>query len=249
MCLASAGWTGEQISQVDPPSDQQPHYQQQDLPDYPVVQKRSVEREVVPRREFRGNPPVPRWAHQGAGGFMQFSGEEDSGCASLDRSSVSPQPGRNKAELPQQQQQPIEEEERDACSFMWFDLTPPVKKPSQAEVVRRQKKVNDVAAVKKRATNRHSAPPGTLDFIDVTKSVTSSKPRVTSQRNDIQPKPTSELKRRRSTTTLNVNNSDKRKTESQSRFIKSPGKHFNTLTFNTRTILRGDCLDSSSAET
>jgi hypothetical protein len=138
---------------------------------------------------------------------------------------VSPQPARNRPDLPQpkqqQQQQEQEdsqavEEERDACSFMWFDMTPQPKK-TPTEVVRRQKKVVD-SSTKKSSTNRHSAPPGSLDFhlVDVSKSLTnvSSIQRRTSQKIDVQKKPT-ELKRRKSTTTLY--NPERRK-ESQSRF-------------------------------
>jgi hypothetical protein len=180
------------------------------------LQRRSLDRDVIyPQREFRGNPPVPRWAHQGAGGFLQFPGEEDSGCASLDRSSVSPQQQQQQHQPPQpqqQQQQQQEEgvvEDRDACSFMWFDMTPALKKP---EVVRRQKKAadgNSVAAAKK-ATHRHSAPPGSLDY------PSHRQPPAKSSRTDARVTP-ADLKRRKSSTTLNSGAADHRRKSSQSR--------------------------------
>ena len=199
----------EPVSLVDSPNEDQPR-------------RASAEREVVANREFRGKPPVPRWAHQGAGGFLQFSGEEDSGCASLERSSVSPQPGRNKVS-PSKQQQQQPEEERDACSFMWFDWSPaPKKSPLDgANVVRRPKKVLDLQTSQRRSLNRHSAPPGSLDFenaSDVAKRVSSatSKTRL-SHRNDVQPKSLSDLKRRKSSTTLCTN--PERRRDSKSRFF------------------------------
>ena len=189
----------EQISQVD-------------SPDEGPGAKGSVDRQVVSKREYRGNPPVPRWAHQGAGGFLHFSGEEDSGCASLDRSSVSPQQQQQQQQLQQQQQQ-APEEDRESCSFMWFDMTPaPTKKPT-VDVVRRQKTSSTLAAKNKLSMNRHSAPPGSLDL-----------PR---RRSDVQPTKatpvTTNLKRRKSSTMLaSSNNSmsvaDEKSKTSQSRF-------------------------------
>jgi len=163
---------------------------QVDSPDEYSSLSRPVELEVVPQREYRGNPPVPRWAHQGAGGFLQFSGEEDSGCASLDRTSVSPQ-------QPQPQQPPAGEEDREPCSFMWFDMTPAPKKP--APEMRRQKKMVSSATAKRLAMNRHSAPPGSLE--------TSLRRQSTK---DV-PNPTAELKRRKSSTTLSTNVAERRK--------------------------------------